>query len=427
MLPRLRRATQQIDRPLEIPPVDAVRREFAKLGLNQTIRPGQSVALTAGSRGIAQIADILRATVDQIRLLGGVPFIVPAMGSHGGGTAEGQIEVLSSYGIKEENIGAPIHASMEVIEIGRHPMGGPIYLDKIASQADHIGVVARIKPHTGFSGTIESGLVKMMMIGLGKHEGAKEYHRILVRHAWEPFARSVAPVILEKAPVRFGLAIVENAFDETSHIEGVLATEFLNREPSLLEMARKGMPRLPVDEVDLLIIDEIGKDISGSGADTNVIGRKPTTDWNERDIRNAKPLVHRIFVRGLSAGSHGNASGIGLADFTTDRVVEQMDYRVTTINCLTANHPLAAAIPVHFPTDREVIEAALKTIGLRRPEDARVAWITNTLQTARLALSDHYMRESTDPPVTWGEEIAWPFGLDGNLSPIASFLCSPQE
>jgi hypothetical protein len=344
------------------------------------------------------------------------------MGSHGGGTAAGQVEVLASYGITEATMGAPIRASMEVVEIGRHPLGGPIYLDKIASQADHIGVVARIKPHTGFSGTIESGLVKMMMIGLGKHEGAKEYHRILVRNLWEPFARSVAPVILEKAPVRFGLGIVENAFDETARIEGVRATEFLDREPALLEMARKGMPRLPVDEVDLLIIDEIGKDISGSGADTNVIGRKPITDWNERDIRNAKPLVHRIFVRGLSAGSHGNAAGIGLADFTTDRVIEQMDYRVTTINCLTANHPLAAAIPVHFPTDREVIDAALTTIGLRRPEDARIAWITNTLQTARLALSDHYTRESTDPPVTWGDKIAWPFSSDGNLSPIAAIL-----
>ncbi|MBY0588026.1 nickel-dependent lactate racemase [bacterium] len=418
--PRLRLARQQVDRQQEIPVESAVAREINKLGLANIIKPGQTVALTAGSRGIAQIAEILRATVHSLRSLGADPFVVPAMGSHGGGTADGQVSVLAEYGITEQAIQAPIRASMDVVEIGRHSLGGPIYIDRVASQADHIGIVARIKPHTGFNGTIESGLIKMMMIGLGKHEGAKEYHRILVRHPWEPFARSVASMVLDRVPIRFGLAIVENALDETAQIEGVRADEFFKREPVLLERARHHLPRLPVGEVDLLIIDQIGKDISGSGADTNVIGRKPTTDWNERDLRNSRPLVHRIFVRGLTSASHGNAAGIGLADFTTDRVVDQIDYRVTTINCLTANHPLAAAIPIHFPTDREVVRAALRTVGLVESRDARVVWITDTLRTAQLALSACYAGEATDPPVVWGDEFDWPFDDAGNLPLLTS-------
>jgi hypothetical protein len=426
-LPRLRLARQRIDRQREVRVDLAVQREMEKLGLRSIIQPGQTVALTAGSRGIAQIPDILRATVTYLRSIGAEPFIVPAMGSHGGGTPQGQLDLLAGYGITPEAVQAPIRSSMDVVEIGRHPIGGPVYLDRIASQADHIGIVARIKPHTGFSGSIESGLVKMMMIGLGKHEGAKEYHRVLVRHPWEPFARQVAPVVLASAPIRFGLAIVENALDETAHIEGVPAEKFLQREPALLDLARHHLPRLPVNEVDLLVIDQIGKDISGSGADTNVIGRKPTADWNERDLRQARPLVHRIFVRGISPASHGNAAGIGLADFTTDRVVEQIDYRVTTINCLTANHPLAAAIPIHFPTDRDVLHAALRTVGLVNPSEGRVAWITDTLHTAQLALSASYADQPTDPIVDWQEEIDWPFDHEGNLASLRSLLGKDHE
>ena len=419
-LPNLRLVRQKVDDTREEDIAAAIRREIARLSLSSTIKRGDSVALTAGSRGIANIPAILRETVSALRSLGAEPFIVPAMGSHGGGTAEGQEEVLSSYGITEKSVGAPIRASMEVVQIGEHREGGPIYLDKIASQADHIGVVARIKPHTSFRGSIESGLVKMMMIGLGKHEGAKEYHRILVKQAWEPFARSIAPIVLAKAPIRFGLAIVENALDETAIIEGVPADHFLDREPALLELAKKHMPRLPVDEVDLLIIDEIGKDISGSGADTNVMGRKATSDVNEREIRNERPLVHRIFMRELTKNSHGNAAGIGLADFTTDRLVASMDYRSTVINCLTANHPLAAAIPIHFASDREVIEAALASAGLKSWAEAKIAWILDTLHVGYLAISSTYDLSQADPAVELVEEFSWTLDANGNLPKLAS-------
>lgn len=414
-LPGLQLIQQKID-PTRIEDVSAeVRRQLARLPLGDRIAPGDSVALTAGSRGIADIVPVLREAVASLRRLGAEPFVVPAMGSHGGGTAAGQEELLAGYGIHAESVGAPVRASMEVVEIGRHPLDGPIFLDRTAAEADHIGVVARVKPHTGFSGAIESGLVKMMMIGLGKHEGAKEYHRALLRAAWEPFARSVAETILRRADILFGLAIIENARDETAHIEGLRPDEFLLREPELLERARRNMPRLPFAEADLLIIDQIGKDVSGSGADTNVIGRKPSGDWNTSEGVAHGPKIARLFIRGLTEATHGNAAGIGLADFTTDRLVEAMDYKATVINCLTANHPLAAAIPVHFRTDREAIVAALATVGLRDPRQAKVMWIRDTLHVEELAVSTHYDIAAADPKVEVLAALPWPFDAEGNL------------
>lgn len=423
-LPPLHVVKQSFDTTRERDLDAAVARELGKLNLKSTIQPGETVALTAGSRGISRIDQVLRAAVASLRGLGAEPFIVPAMGSHGGGSAEGQTKVLAGYGITEESVGAPIRASMEVIEIGRHPEGGPVYLDRIASTANHIGVVGRIKPHTGFTGSIESGLVKMMMIGLGKHEGAKEYHRVLVRSPWEPFARSVAPVVLANAPIRFGLAIIENALDETAHIEAVEARRFLEREPALLELARRHLPRIPLAEVDVLIIDEIGKDISGSGADTNVIGRKPAADWNERDLRRPDPLVHRIVVRGLSAGSHGNAAGIGLADFTTDRLIEQMDYRSTVINCLTANHPLAAAIPIHFPADADCIERAADSVGRPNRTEVKIAWIENTLKLETIGLT--CVRDLQGERATPIRKVAWPFDREGNLPLLREVIAAAE-
>lgn len=414
-LPALQIVRQRIatSRVADIP--TEVHRQLDRIELGRSIQRGDSVALTAGSRGISNIDSVLREVVVHLRNLGAEPFVVPAMGSHGGGTAAGQEELLAGYGIHAESIGAPIRASMEVVEIGRHCHDGPIYLDRAASEADHIGIIGRVKPHTGFSGTIESGLVKMMMIGLGKHAGAKEYHRVLLRTPWEPFAREVAKTILRKSRVRFGLAIVENARDETAVIEGVLAQDILRREPELLELARRNMPTLPFAEADLLIIDQIGKDISGSGADTNVIGRKPSAHWNDSEAWRSGPRIARIFVRGLSAATHGNATGIGLADFTTDRLVAAMDYKATVINCLTANHPLAAAIPVHYPSDREAIHAALATVGLVDMSQAKVLWIADTLHVEELAVSVNYELSHATPKVDVVAPLAWPFDRDDNL------------
>lgn len=407
---------QKLDAPREADVPAAVRRELGRLGLERVVRSGDSVALTAGSRGIADLVPILRETIRFFREAGAAPFLVPAMGSHGGGCAEGQVAVLEGYGVTPETVGAPIRASMEVVEVGRHSEGGPIYLDRIASEADHIGVVGRVKPHTGFSGAFESGLVKMMMIGLGKHEGAKEYHRVLLRTSWEPFARATAESLLRSTPIRFGLAVVENARDESALIEAVAPERFLSREPELLSLARRLAPRLPFKEADLLIIDRIGKDVSGSGADANVIGRKPLGDWNDRNGPWTGPRILRIFVRDLSDAAQGNAAGIGLADFTTDRLVAKMDYRATVMNCTTANHPLAAAIPVHFPSDREAIETALGTVGLSDRSRAKVLWIRDTLRMEVMAVSDSYDASQADPGLEFLRPLAWRFDDFGDLT-----------
>ena len=388
------RVRQHFERPRVEDVPAAVHATLAKLDLGRTIRPGQTVALTAGSRGIANIPLILRATASFLKRLGARPFIVPAMGSHGGGTAEGQRHILESYGITEEFVGVPLHASMDVVSLGSTPEGFPVVLDRHAAEADHIGVVARIKPHTAFHGPIESGLLKMMMIGLGKHAGALEYHRILLEQPYDTVVRSVGRTMRERAAIAFGLGVVENACDETALIEGVAPADFEPSEERLLVLARKWLPRLPYRSADLVIVDEIGKDISGSGMDTNVVGRK-------RAFRTQPPPPdapsHRlIFVRGLSAHTHGNAAGIGLADFTTTRLVQAMSYRDTVINCLTAGYPEGAFLPVTFDTDREVLDAALAIIGTRRPDEARVLRIRNTLRLEELEVSEACLAEPSD-------------------------------
>lgn len=388
--PRILRLRQQFERPCVENVAAMVRREMEKLDLGRTIKPGHSVALTAGSRGIANIPLVLRAVAESLRELGAKPFLIPAMGSHGGGTAEGQRHVLESYGITEEFVGAPIRASMEVISLGSTPEGFPVVLDRYASEADHIGVVARIKPHTAYHGPIESGLMKMMMIGLGKHAGAIQYHRLLLEYSYDQVVRSVGKLIRAKAPIAFGLALVENAYDETALVEAVAPAEFEEREEQLLVLARRWLPRLPFPQADLLIVDEIGKDISGSGMDTNVVGRKRAFRGQTPENQ---PQMRHIFVRGLSARTHGNAAGIGLADFTTIRLIKAMDYKSTVINCLTAGYPDGANLPVHFDTDREVIDAALAIMGTRTPQEARLIRIRNTLCLEEVEVSEACLAE----------------------------------
>lgn len=414
--PPMFRVRQRFSRPRVDDLPGTVARELARLELGRSIRPGDTVALTAGSRGIANIPIILKAVADVLKDLGARPFLVPAMGSHGGGTAQGQRKILESYGITEDFVGVPIHASMEVVSLGTTTEGYPLFLDRHASEADHIGVVARIKPHTGFHGPIESGLLKMLMIGLGKHEGAIHYHRVLLDLPYDSVVRSVAKAITQRAPVRFGLAIVENAYDETALLEAIAPRDFESREEVLLVRAKEWLARLPLREADLLIVDEIGKDISGSGMDTNVVGRKrshagqPTLE---------QPWMRHIFVRGLSAKTHGNATGIGSADFTTRRLVQAMDYDATVVNCLTAGYPQGAKVPVTFDTDREVIEAALKILGAREPHEARVVRIRNTLALEKIELSEPCLEEASrnnDLEVLEGPKPL-SFTADGNLPP----------
>jgi hypothetical protein len=410
------RVRQSFDGPRVDDVPAAVREALARLNLGSRIRPGQSVALTAGSRGIANIATMLRSTVRYLRDLGAESWIVPAMGSHGGGTAEGQRAVLASYGITEEAVGAPIHSSMDVVEVGRTDEGWPVYVDRLAARADHIGVVARVKPHTNYSGAVESGWLKMMAIGLGKRKGAAWYHRVFLDRPFEPVVRSVGRVVRQAVPIAFGLATVENGYDQTAVIEAALPADFEPVEERLLIRAKQWLARLPFKQADLLVIDQIGKEISGSGMDTNVVGRK-------RALRNdptaGQPDMRLILIRGLSARTHGNAAGIGFADFTTNRLVRAMDYAATRLNCVTSGYPQGAALPPHYETDRETIEAALAILGLREPQGARVMRIKNTLELEYVEVSQPCLRELE--PATKFEVLGpadWTFDESGNLSDI---------
>ena len=416
-LPRMLRLRQTFEAPRVNDIPGEVDQQLATLNLGPQIKPGQTVAITAGSRGIANIAIILKAACDHVRRLGGKPIIVPAMGSHGGGTAEGQRKIIEAYGVTEEFTGAEIRASMETVIVDTTPQGIPVHFDKHAFGCDHVLVVGRIKPHTGFVGPVESGLHKMMLIGLGKHEGAKIYHRAILDFSFLEIIRAVADVVLSKCRVIGGLGIVENAYDQTGLLAAVAPADFFTRESELLTLAKHWLPRLPFPQTQLLIIDEIGKNISGTGMDTNVIGRK----YNDHAAtEHDDASVKRIFVRGLTEATHGNATGIGLAEFTNTRTVNQVDRRITAINCLTGGHPTAAMLPIAFDTDREVIQAALPTLGLVEPTKARVVQIANTLHLGEVLVSEAYLPEisqRSDLAIIDGP-FEMPFDADGNLLPV---------
>ncbi|NLE38326.1 MAG: DUF2088 domain-containing protein [Pirellulaceae bacterium] len=390
-----------------------VERQLSRLELGSRIRPGQSVALTVGSRGIANLAVMVRAAVEHLRRLGGEPFVVPAMGSHGGATAEGQRRLIESYGVTEAAVGCPIRSGMETVVVGRTPEGIPVHFDRHAFEADHVLVCNRIKPHTMFAGPIESGLMKMLLIGLGNREGASVYHRAIQQYSFARIIRGAVPEILAKCRIVAGLAVVENAFDETARIEAIRPDEFESREPELLRLARRLMPWLPFDDVDLLVVDRIGKDISGTGMDTNVIGRK----FNDHAATGDEtPRVRRIAVRGLSTPG-GNALGIGMAEFCRSRILREADWHATRTNVLTSGHIGAAMPPLDYDTDREMIETALGTVGLVEPADARVLWIRDTLHLAELECSAAYLDEASrrDDLEVVSEPRPLPLDEAGNL------------
>ena len=409
--PRMLRLRQKFDSPQVANVAAEVARQLESLALRDRVQPGDSVALTAGSRGIANIAVILQSIAAYFKTLGAKPFIVPAMGSHGGGTVAGQLELLQSYQITEEFVGAPIRATMETVVVAETSQGVPVHFDRFAAEADHVFVCNRIKPHTGFVGEIESGLHKMLLIGLGKHVGAKIYHSAIVNFSFAEIIQSVAQVVLQKCGVIGGLAIVENALDETALLEAVPPDAFYEREVELLKRARQWMPQLPFADIDLLIVDEMGKNISGTGLDTNVIGRKFN---NNKAMDGDLARVRRIVVRGLTPETHGNASGIGMADFTTQRCIDSIDLKKTRINCITANHPAAGKLPISLEHDREAVEVALQTIGMTPPAEARVVHITNTLHMAETLVSEAFLSEIANRPDLEALEDASPMKFDGN-------------
>ncbi len=372
-LPKMYRLRQRFDENKIANLEETVKAALGKLSL-AAIKPGQRVAITGGSRGIANIADILKTVVDFVKSFDAQPFIFPAMGSHGGATAEGQVAVLEQLGVTESYLEAPILSSMEATEIARTEDGVPVFVDKNALAADHIVVVNRIKSHTKFKAPIESGLMKMMAIGMGKLKGAEFYHKAAIQYSFPKIITDAARLVIRKTPVLCAVGIVENAYGRTALISALEPDDIEGREKELLLLSKKMMAKLPFADIDLLIVDEMGKDISGVGIDPNVTGRN-------RDLLGVfdHPVqVKRLFVRDLTAKSKGNAVGIGLTDITTRRLVDKIDYAATYKNCITGISLEKAAVPMHFDTDREAIEVGLGSIGLTPPERSKIVRIKNT-------------------------------------------------
>lgn len=395
ILPRLFQVKQSFQGPKVDNISDEVFQQLQSLSLHEKISPHERVAITAGSRGIANIQMIIKAIVDYVKSINAEPFIVPAMGSHGGGTAEGQLEVLRSYNITPESCGCPILASMETVVVCQASEGIDIHFDKHAHQADHVIVCGRVKPHTDFDKEIQSGLMKMMLIGLGKHRGACIYHRAFADYSFQQIVRSVSNEVIKNCRIAAGLAIVENGHEETALLEAVAPEKIQTREPELLKLADEWMARIPFDKADVLIIDKMGKNISGTGMDTNVIGRKTNENAAGED---EFPKIKKIIVRSLTDETHGNATGIGMADYTTQHLIDQMDYEKTRVNCVTSGRTAAGMLPIYFPTDRETVDAALGTVGLVPREQARLIRIPDTLNLAHMACSERFLAEVQERP-----------------------------
>ena len=411
-LPGMVRVRQNFPRPRVADIPRAVARSLA--GAELRIKRGDTVAVGAGSRGVANIDVIVRATVAWLKDLGARPFVFPAMGSHGGGTPEGQLSVLGHYGITEETVGCPVRATMEVVQVGE-TLGMPVWLDAFASEADWIGVVNRVKPHTDFKGSIESGMFKMMTIGLGKHQGAIQYHRANIRHGYETVITSVGREMLAKARIGFGVGVVENGYDETARIEAFNAENLEAGERRLLKDAREWMARLPFSPIDVLIVEWIGKNISGSGMDSNVIGR-PT---NPHEPFPADPKILWIVALDITDESYGNATGIGNADFTTRRLVDKIDMKATLINCITACAPGGAKVPATYDTDRAAIETALSCTGIP-PEQARVIRVKNTLMLGEIEVSEALLPDVAKRSnlTRLGDPVPLGFDVAGRIVPF---------
>ena len=415
-LPKMTRIQQQFEAPVLTDLPAAIHTELDRINAATLVKPGETVAITAGSRGVANVDIAVKATVDYLKGLGAKPFVVPAMGSHGGATAEGQRSVLEHYGITEETVGAPVKATMEVVELGKTADGLPVFFDRYAAEADHVVPLNRIKAHTDFNGSIESGLMKMIVIGLGKQQGANLYHRAFFQYSFEHVITAVGGFILDTGKIVFGLGLIENAHEDTAKAVAMPAAQLLQSERELLVEAKSLMGRLPFDELDLLIVDWTGKNISGTGMDTNVIGRM----MQNFEPEPAKPAILRIFVRDLTEESDGNATGIGLADFTTTRLVDKIDRHSTYMNGITALGPQKSKIPFYYDTDREAIEVALDTIGLTEPEDARVIRIESTLRLTELDISEALLEDAKlhSRLEVIGETQPFEFDAVGNLLPF---------
>ena len=367
--------------PEDIPAV--VEREIAQPQFSEKIKPGMSIAITAGSRGIRNVDIITKAVVDAVKARGAHPFIVPAMGSHGGATAEGQKNMLAGFGITEEAMGCPIKSSMEVVELGQSSRGKRVVLDKNAYESDGIIVSCRLKPHNAFRGTHESGPCKMMTVGLGKQVGAQTVHSDGMGNIAKNIP-TMAEVVLEKAPILFAIPCIENAYDETYKIEAILPESILEREAELLEVAKANMPSLIVGEGDVLVVHEVGKNYSGTGVDPNITGTF-STEYAHGGIQ-----VQRTAFLNLSEISHGNALGCGLASAITAKIFDEMDIEQMYPNCLTSTVLKSACIPCVVATDKEAIQLCIRTCNGIEGKPVRMVYIANSLHIDQIMLSEAY-------------------------------------
>jgi hypothetical protein len=414
-LPRMLTIRQKFEAERQTDIAGSIALQFQRPEVRDRVKPGQVIAVGCGSRGIANIGEIAKAVVRELRALGAQPFIFPCMGSHGAATAEGQKKVLASYGITEAATGVPIRATMDTVVVGELEDGTPVHMDHFAAEAQAVVVINRIKPHTAFRGATESGLTKMLSIGIGKITGASTYHA----HGMDLFPEllpRIRDVNLRARNVLFGVGIVENAYDETALIEIIPAEGLAAREPDLQAMAKRMMPQLPFDEIDVLVIDEMGKNISGAGFDPNITGR------NRRAVQwVVKPLVKKIVVLGLTRESMGNATGVGGADVITMRLYRELDVPSTYANIITSCNLDGAAIPMIMNSDREAIQLAVKTVVRVKPQDCRIVRIRNTLQLAEMQISEPMLNELSGRPERF-EAVSGPtplaFDSNGALAPL---------
>lgn len=409
-IPRVVRVRQVFERPRLEDPAGELATRLAAKGALKGVRPGMRIAITAGSRGISHLPRLLATLATAVRAAGAEPFLVPAMGSHGGATAEGQREMLAGLGITEASVGAPVLATMETVEVGRTADGVPVYLDRFAHEADGVVVVNRIKPHVAFRGPYESGLAKMIVIGLGKQKGADICHELGSGKMAGNIA-AMAAMTLARTNIVCGVAILENAYHETARLAVLAKDEILAAEPALLQEAWRLSPRLYFDSMDVLVIDEIGKDISGTGFDTNIVGRYHTATMS------GGPAIAKVAVLDVTERSHGNANGLGIADFTTRRAFGKFSFEQTYPNALTTTTTNSVKIPMVLKNDRQAIQAAIKTCNILDKSAARLVRIRNTVALDEIEVSENLLAEMTANRYLTAQGSAYglPFDADGNL------------
>lgn len=390
---------------------------MATLLLASEIRPGQTVAVACSSRGIANYSTIVKEVVTSLKDMQLEPFIFPAMGSHGAATAEGQQRVLVHLGITEESTGVPVRSSLDVVQIGETAEGIPIYLDRQAAEADHIVLVNRIKKHTEFEHEFESGLLKMMAIGLGKQAGAALYHQAMLTYGYANVILSIARKVMQQVNILFGVGIVENGYGQTAKIGLCPSEKIEKQEIELFKLAKELAPALPFDEADIIVIDEMGKDISGTGFDTKVVGRigLPLVTPDPES-----PNIKRIMVCDLTEGSEGNAVGVGIADVITRRLFEKIDQEALDMNTITGACPESGKIPLTLKNDREALDIAIRCVGLVRLDKLKIMRIKNTSRLSEIDVSEGYeanMEQRNDLEII-KEKHALEFDAAGNLLPF---------